>query len=59
MNEYAVYLRDIIANIERTQKFIADISYDEFVRDDLRNYGVVRCLEIIGEATQAFTGEIA
>ena len=52
MNEYAVYLRDIIDNIERVQRFIADISYDEFARDDLRNYGVVRCLEIIGEATK-------
>jgi len=58
MNEYSVYLRDIIANIERTQKFIADISYDEFVRDDLRNYGVVRCLEIIGEATKRLPDEL-
>ena len=58
MNEYSVYLRDIIANIERTQKFIADISYDEFVRDDLRNYGVVRCLEIIGEATKRLPNDL-
>jgi len=58
MKEYAVYLRDIIDNIERAQKFIADISYDEFVDDDLRNYGVVRCLEIIGEATKRLPQEL-
>ena len=58
MNEYAVYLRDIIDNIERAQKFIADISYDDFVHDDLRNYGVVRCLEIIGEATKRLPNDL-
>jgi len=58
MKEYAVYLRDIITNIERTQKFIADITYDEFVHDDLCNYAVVRCLEIIGEATKRLPKEL-
>jgi uncharacterized protein with HEPN domain len=52
MNGYEVYLNDIIENIERAQRFIADVSYDEFTRDDKIHYAVVRCLEIIGEATK-------
>ncbi|MEA3344730.1 MAG: DUF86 domain-containing protein [Chloroflexota bacterium] len=52
MKNDAVYLRHILRAINRIQGYIAGISYDQFLRDSLLQDGVVRQLEIIGEATK-------
>ena len=45
-----VYLRHILDAIQRIQEYLAGISCDQFLQDHLRQDGVVRQLEIIGEA---------
>ena len=52
MRDCSLYLKDILSNIEATERFIADISFEEFIADEKTHYAVVRCLEIIGEATK-------
>jgi len=52
MKDYSVYLKDIIANIELAQRFIAGLTFETFSTDDKTTYAVIRCLEIIGEATK-------
>jgi uncharacterized protein with HEPN domain len=46
------WLNDIRHHIETAQSFVEGMSYDTF-RDDLRTtYAVIRCLEIISEASR-------
>ena len=52
MKDYSVYLKDIIANIELAQRFIAGLTFETFSTDDKTTYAVIRCVEIIGEATK-------
>jgi uncharacterized protein with HEPN domain len=52
MRDYSLYLNDILTNIETAERFIAGISFEEFISDEKTNYAVVRCLEIIGEASK-------
>lgn len=45
------WLNDIATHIDLAQAFTSGMTYDEF-RDDLRTtYAVIRCLEIISEAS--------
>jgi len=52
-----VYLRHILDAIQRIQNYLAGVSYDEFLGNLLLQDGVVRQLEIIGEATTRFSIE--
>ena len=38
--------------MERAESFIGDISFAEFAKNEEKNYAVVRCIEIIGEASK-------
>lgn len=46
------YLQDILTQIELAEEFLGDIEAEEFAADLLRLYAVVRCLEIISEASR-------
>lgn len=50
--EYRTYLRDIHGSIEKIERYIKGLSFDEFLIDDLVQDGVVRNLEIIGETVK-------
>ena len=52
-----VYLRHILDAIQRIQEYITGISYNQFVDNLLLQDGVVRQLEIIGEAATGLTAE--
>jgi len=52
MKNDVVYLHHILDAINRIQGYIAGVSYDQFLQDDLLQDGVVRQLEIIGEAAK-------
>ncbi len=47
-----LYINDIIENISLAEEFVKDIDYKVFVVDKEKNYAVVRCIEIIGEAVK-------
>ncbi|MFW6046960.1 MAG: DUF86 domain-containing protein [Candidatus Woesearchaeota archaeon] len=52
MRNYKVYLKDILKCIKKIKKYTENISYSEFKNDELVQDGVIRNLEIIGEAVK-------
>ena len=50
--EYKAYLRDILEAVRKIERYSEDISFEEFVNDELIQDGIVRNLEIIGEAVK-------
>jgi uncharacterized protein with HEPN domain len=50
--EYPDYLNDILNFINLSQDFIKDQTLQTFKKDDKTQFAVIRCLEIIGEATK-------
>jgi len=50
--DYKVYLNDILAAISKIEKYVNDLSFQEFTRDEMRVDAVVRNLEVIGEAAK-------
>lgn len=56
--EYKVYLEDILSSIHKIEKYTKGILYQEFAKNDLLIDGVVRNLEIIGEAVKRIPTEI-
>lgn len=55
---YLIYLKDILKNIELTEKFIKNLTFDEFSCDEKTQYAVIRSIEIIGEASKKIPEEI-
>lgn len=52
------WLNDILYHVELAQGFTADLEYEPF-RDDLRTvYAVIRCLEIISEASRRLPDDL-
>lgn len=58
MRNYRVYLSDILDCINRIERYTKGISYSEFVKDELIQDGVIRNLEIIGEAVKKLPAEV-
>ncbi len=54
MNEknYIVFLEHILDNVEKVESFSGNVSKDELNNDELRQYAIVRAIEIIGEAVK-------
>jgi uncharacterized protein with HEPN domain len=48
----ALYLWDILQNMQDAEEFIQGLSYDQFASDKKTFNAVVRCIEVIGEATK-------
>ncbi|MCW5691926.1 MAG: DUF86 domain-containing protein [Pseudolabrys sp.] len=46
------YLRDILHHIDAAQRFTQGYSYETFVKDERTFLAVVRCFEIISEASR-------
>ncbi len=49
---YADYLEDILDSIDKVERFIAGMTFEQFIKDDKTAFAVIRALEIIGEATK-------
>jgi uncharacterized protein with HEPN domain len=50
--EYKAYLKDILEAIRKIERYTKNISFDDFIVDELIQDGVVRNLEVIGEAVK-------
>lgn len=50
--EYSDSLNDILISMELSQNFINDLNLQSFKVDYKTQFAVIRCLEIIGEATK-------
>ncbi len=56
--EYKAYLKDILEAIRKIEKYTENLSFDDFDGDELIQDGVVRNLEIVGEAVKNIPDEI-
>ena len=56
--DYSDFIDDIKINIDKIEKFVKGVDFEAFKKDDKTNYAVVRCLEIIGEASKHIPDEI-
>jgi len=52
------FLEDALEYCEKTQKFVSDMSYEEFLADEKTFLAVTRALEVIGEALKNIPDEI-
>ena len=52
-----VYLRHILDSIYRIEEYIKGVEYEDFMNDNLVQAGVMREIEIIGEAGKRLTQE--
>ena len=52
MKDYKIFIEDIIGAMTAIEKFVKNITFDEFLIDDKTSSAVIRKLEIIGEAAK-------
>lgn len=52
------YLQHILINIELAQKFIKGLEVDDLKNDIEKQYSLIRCFEIIGEATNNISDKL-
>ena len=50
-------LEHILASIERIERFMAGMTFDDLRKDEVTYYAVVKCIEIIGEASYMLTND--
>ena len=53
-----IYIKHILESISRIEKYIDNVQYEEFIKYQLLQDGVIRQLEIIGEATKRLSTEM-
>ena len=46
------YLQDILDAVNDIERFVADMSYEQFIKDKKTLNAVVRSIEVIGEASK-------
>jgi uncharacterized protein with HEPN domain len=56
--DHRVYLKDILEAIRKIKKYTRNLTFEELTKDELVLDGVVRNLEIIGEAVKQIPAEI-
>jgi|SRR3989344_759489 len=57
-DKYKVYLDDILISIEKIEKYTKGVSYKEFSQNSLISDGVIRNLEVIGEAVKKLSVDL-
>jgi uncharacterized protein with HEPN domain len=50
--DISIYVKDIIENMGRVERFVEGMSYEDFIRDEKTSFAVLRCIEIMGEAAK-------
>jgi len=55
---YKIYLKDILEAMESIERFVENMSFEEFRADDKTSSAIMRKFEIIGEATKRIPEEI-
>lgn len=58
MKKDKAYLQHMLEAISDIEKFIEDITQEEFYKNKEKQYAVMRALEIIGEATKNLSKEL-
>jgi uncharacterized protein with HEPN domain len=56
--DHRAYLEDILASADRIARYADNLTYEQFLHDELKQDGIVRNLEIIGEAAKRLPDEM-
>lgn len=56
--DYKLFIKDILDSITKIEKFIKNMNFEQFVKDEKTNNAVIHKLEIIGEATKNIPPDI-
>ena len=59
MRDHALYLKDILAAIDRIEEFVTGMDLEAFQADDKTSSAVLRKFEIIGEAAKQIPDEMS
>lgn len=54
----SIYVRDIIEHMQTAEEFVENMSFEDFAKDRKTSYAVLRCIEVIGEASKNVPIEI-
>jgi len=55
---YLDYLDDVIEALQKSEQFVAGLSFDLFIEDDKTVFAVIRALEVVGEAAKQIPPEV-
>jgi len=58
MRKVSLFIKDILENMEKAAEFLADMNLATFKTDEKTSYAIMRCIEIIGEATKQISEEM-
>lgn len=56
--DYTLFIKDILESIEAIQRYIGNMTFEDFLKDDKTINATVHKLEIIGEATKSIPKHI-
>jgi uncharacterized protein with HEPN domain len=55
---FLLFLEDIMASIEKLEKYTKDLSFDQFSKNEMAVDAVIRNFEVIGEAVKKIPKEV-
>lgn len=53
-----IYIKDILEYMERAEKYVKDLNLQQFLEDEKSCDAVIRCIEVMGEATKNVSDDI-
>jgi uncharacterized protein with HEPN domain len=53
-----IYIKDILEYMERAEKYVKNLSLKQFLEDEKSCDAVIRCIEVMGEATKNVSEDI-
>jgi uncharacterized protein with HEPN domain len=56
--DYLLSLSDVVENMDKAQRFVAGMGYEQFLGEEMAGYAVVRCMEVVGEAVKNVPSEV-
>ena len=55
--EVVDFLQNAISGMEKAERFVSDMTYEEFINDEKTIFAVIRAIEIVGEAIKHISSE--
>ena len=52
------FLEDAVGAMEKVERFAADMSFEEFSKDEKTVFAVIRAIEIVGEAVKKIPSDV-
>ncbi len=50
--DISLYIKDMLESMEKIEKFVEGMDYEDFIKDDKTSFAVIRCIEVMGEAAK-------